>query len=142
MGGIVMNELKQYLKLIAEPTFEEFRRNPFSLRHAFLACVATYHAVDRAAYPRSPRGLKQKWGHESLEFRLVDYVAHDFKHLASRREKVPAGRIPLSFAIYGRAGFNTHSFNDVGQVENLRNLVFVVRDAIEFLHRKAAEKNA
>jgi hypothetical protein len=35
-----MNELTRYIKLIAEPTVEEFRRNPTSLRHAYLACVA------------------------------------------------------------------------------------------------------
>jgi hypothetical protein len=49
---VEMNALERYLALIVEPTVEEFRCNPFSLRHAYLACVATYHAIDRVAYPQ------------------------------------------------------------------------------------------
>lgn len=44
-----MNALKYCLENFVEPTYEEFKRNPSSERHAFLACVAPYHAVDRVA---------------------------------------------------------------------------------------------
>ena len=48
-----MNALARYLALIVEPTVEEFKRNPFSLRHAYLACVAAYHTIDRVTHPNS-----------------------------------------------------------------------------------------
>ena len=43
-----MNALTQYLKTMVDPTIEEFMRNPLSPRHAYIACVVTYHAIDRA----------------------------------------------------------------------------------------------
>jgi hypothetical protein len=81
---------------------------------------------------------KAGMGKKSLEFLVVDHVAHDFKHVKSHLQKVPKRGIPLSFAIYGGTAFNTHTLNDTGQVASLRNLVFVVRDAIRFLHGQAS----
>lgn len=132
-----MTPLVRYLELIVEPTFEEFKRNPTSLRHAYLACVATYHAIDRVSYPRKPAALRQKWGRKSLEFLLVDHIAHDFKHIKSRLQNPPKRGLPLSCAIYGQTGFNTHMLNDTGQVATLRHLTFVVRDAITFVRKQA-----
>jgi hypothetical protein len=34
-------------------------------------------------------------------------------------------------------GFNTHVFNDTGRHESLRNLRFLVQDAVKFLHQQA-----
>jgi len=136
---MVANALSRYLALVVEPTVEEFRRNPFSLRHAYLACVATYHAIDRVAYPKSTGNLRKAWGKESLEFLIVDHVAHDFKHVKSVDERRITKGIPLSHAIYGGMGFNRHTLNDTGQLEALRNLTFVVSDAVKFLHKKARE---
>jgi hypothetical protein len=44
-----MITLQRYLDIIVEPTFKDFQRNPTSIRHGYLASVATDHAVDRAA---------------------------------------------------------------------------------------------
>lgn len=134
-----MNALTHYLKLIVEPTVEEFQQNPFSLRHCYLACAATYHSIDRAAEManKRPRALRQVWARRSMEFKLVDIVAHDFKHIHASDRKGAPNRIPLSFALYGRMGFNTHAFNDAGQLESLRHLTFVVRDALKFVHEQA-----
>jgi hypothetical protein len=44
-----MNALEEYIDLIVEPTLADFRKNPDSTRHGFLACVAAFHGVDRAA---------------------------------------------------------------------------------------------
>ena len=131
-----MNALSQYLKDIVEPTVEEFKRNPASLRHAFLACVATYHAIDRVTHPKPPGNLRKTWGEESMEFRMVDIVAHDFKHVKSNDYRTTT-RIPVSLALYGKMGFNTHTFNDTGQRATLRNLTFLVEAAVKFLRQKA-----
>jgi hypothetical protein len=137
-----MNALERYLALIVDPTVEEFRRNPFSLRHAYLACVAVYHAIDRVAYPKSTGNLRKVWGEECMEFLIVDHVAHDFKHVKSEDQRRIERGIPLSHAIYGGMGFNTHTLNDTGQIEALRHLTFVVRDAVKFLHKKASDVKA
>jgi hypothetical protein len=140
-----VNGLEQYLDLIVEPTFKDFERNPSSVRHAFLACVATFHAVDRAAYPSPPGNLRKTWRDESMEFIIVDMVAHHFKHVISGDEKAPtpSGSIPLSTLVFGEgtlnsAPLNTEMINQGGI--DLRNLYFVIRDAIKFLRQKAVSK--
>jgi len=35
-------------------------------------------------------------------------------------------------------GFNTHVYNDAGQVETLQHLTLIVRDTVEFVKRQAA----
>ena len=138
-----MNELIRYLDLIVEPTFADFSSNPTSVRHAFLACVATYHAIDRVTYPKKPGNLRNKWRKESLEFAIVDMVAHHFKHVKSDDERQTPRRpgIPLSFAVFGARGalntyaLNTRALNDGGI--DLHNLRFVIRDAIKFLRQQA-----
>ena len=75
-----MNDFAEYMELMVEPTWEDFRRNGGSVRHAYLACVAILHAVDRAAYPGDPIALAEQWRNESKEFMLVEEVAQHFKH--------------------------------------------------------------
>jgi hypothetical protein len=134
---LIVNDLRRYIELIVEPTFEDFQRNPMSVRHAFLACVAIYHAVDRVSYPKKPGNLGKEWGKKSWEFLIVDMVAHHFKHVKSDIEKGPTlpGHIPLSFLVFGRTGPGTVDAG--GEQMELRNLSFVVRDAVKFLHTQA-----
>jgi hypothetical protein len=75
-----MEDLMRYLDEIVDPTIKDFESNPTSVRHAFLACVVAFHAIDYLAYPRKSRGLRQKFGKESPEFSVIDHVAHAFKH--------------------------------------------------------------
>ncbi len=139
-----MNALKRYLALIVEPTVEEFRRNPTSIRHAYLACVAAYHAVDRVTYPEHPENVTKEWREKCQEFALVELVALDFKHVKSRKHKLKAvpPRIPVGMALYGHMGFNTHMLNDTGEVNSLRHLSFMINEAVRFLHQQAASLEA
>jgi hypothetical protein len=132
-----MNALARYLDLIVEPTVEQFERNERSIRHAYLACVATYHAVDRASYPERPYEVAEDWRQRSDAFALVEIVALDFKHVKSTKNKAPPGAIPVGGALYGDMDFNYHMLNDTGELAALHNLVFVVRDAVTFLRQQA-----
>lgn len=127
-----MNTLKRYLELIVDPTFDDFHANRGSVRRAFLACVAVYHAVDRVAESegKTTAHVRQIWGKESLEFKLVDVIAHHFKHVKSNDEKIPSSRpgLPIGLAL---------GFNEAGDEMDLRNIYFVIRDAVRFVHRKA-----
>lgn len=124
-----MNDLQRYIDAIVEPTFADFRRNPSS-RLAFLTCVSIFHAIDRVAYPKKPSSLRQEWCRKSLEFKLVDVVAHHFKHVKSSDERIPSDRpgLPIAFAL---------GFNEQGDEMELRNFSYVMRDAILFLRREA-----
>jgi hypothetical protein len=127
-----MDTLARYLELIVDPTFDDFAANRGSVRHAFLACVTIFHAIDRAAEEKGQRAahLRQLWCKESVEFKLVDVIAHHFKHVKSSDEKIPPSRpgLPIGHAL---------GFNQAGDEMDLRNLYFVIRDAVRFVHRKA-----
>src|SRR5665213_1581849 len=88
-GENKVNALARYLELIVDPTFAEFKRDPTSVRRAYLSCVVIYHAIDRAAFPAKPRALLEDWRKQSLEFKLVETVALSFKHVKSDDEKRP-----------------------------------------------------
>ncbi len=135
-----MDDLLEYLELIVEPTFADYRTNPRSARHAFLACVAIYHAIDRMSYPKGPGNLKKKWRYLSLEFLIVDMVAHHFKHVRSSDERpISDGPgLPLSSLVFRKSGLNTRGLDDY---MDFHNLYFVIRDAIKFV-RQQVEHNS
>ena len=125
--------LARYLEVIVDPTFDDFDDNRGSIRHAYLASVAIFHAVDRAAEEsgKSPASVRQRWCKESLEFKLVDVLAHHFKHVLSSDERIPPGSrpgLPIRLAL---------GFDESGETMDLRNLYYVIRDAVRFVHRIA-----
>jgi hypothetical protein len=139
-----MNALRQYIKNIVEPTYAEFQSNPLSTRHAFLACVAAFHCVDRAVYPKSPGNLRKEWRERSIEFAIVDMIAHKLEHVVSDDEKGPApkGAMRLSTMVFGLGSLNTVVLNEIGLNEggiDFRNLLIIVSDAINFLHQEATK---
>jgi hypothetical protein len=127
-----MNTLARYLEVIVDPTFDDFYRHRDSARLAYLACVAIFHAVDRAADESGSRSanLRQEWCSESLEFKLVDVIAHHFKHVKSSDERLPPTRagIPIGRVL---------GFDETGESMDLRNIYYLIRDAVRFVHKKA-----
>jgi hypothetical protein len=98
-------------------TFDDFYKDRSSVRLAYLACVAIFHAVDRAAEEskKSSATIRQKWGKESMEFHIVDILAHHFKHVQSSAEKIPPNRpgIPIGLAL---------GFDKTGEKMDVRNI--------------------
>ncbi len=127
-----MNSLAQYTELIVEPTYAEFKRNSGSVRHAYLACLVIYHAVDRAAYPDDPHDLTQQWVAESQAFMLIAEVALHFKHGTRRWVKKAKEENPDALLITRPLGLE----GDLGGLE-LHALYFLIRDALIFLREKA-----
>ncbi|MBV9591240.1 MAG: hypothetical protein JO310_16710 [Hyphomicrobiales bacterium] len=84
-----MEDYKRYLDDIVQPTIEDFERHPASIRHAFIACVVTVHAVDYLAHPRRPAGISGEYKRLSPDFSLVYEVAHAFKHVATGPRDAP-----------------------------------------------------
>lgn len=81
-----MEDVERYLNEVVDPTIADFEQNPTSVRHAFLACVATFHCIDYLAYPRNSRTLREQFKIESHEFAEIDRVAHAFKHVRTGHE--------------------------------------------------------
>ena len=141
-----MNVLTHYLEQIVEPTFEDFKRNPGSERHAFLACVVTFHAIDRVSEATgiSRGNLRKEWG-KMVEFKVIDMVAHHLKHVLSDDERhAPRdGRLTLPDMVFRRAAIGTDVLGTrpaAGDVRlDIRHLYFAVRDVIKFLHQQAGE---
>jgi hypothetical protein len=137
-----VDQLVQYLEFIVEPTVDEFRKNPFSERHAYLAAVAIYHSIDRAAASKDKKAkhLREKWRADPA-FALIDIVAHDFKHVKADWRKTSRKLTTGPGAVIGRMGFNTHMFNETGQREALASLLSVAEAAFEFVW-KQTKRNA
>ena len=127
-AAVAMYTLRSYIAKIAEPTFEEFNADRGSARRAFLASVAIFHAIERA--PGYDGSTRQEWKRESHEFYLVDILAHHLKHVRSGPEKIPATRpgLPIGRAL---------GFKEPSDQLDLRNLYFVIRDALKFIKDKA-----
>src|SRR5208283_3443823 len=57
-----MGDMLRYLEEFVEPTIRDFEQHATSRRHAFLACVATFHAIDYLVYPKKSRIVRQEFG--------------------------------------------------------------------------------
>jgi len=135
-----LNALSIYLKTMVEPTVDEFMRNPLSPRHAYIACVVTYHAIDRVTYGKTrdeEEAIKKDWREQSTDFAMIEVLALDLKHVKSKRHGSRPKTIPVGAVLMGTMGFNSSLFNDTGRHESLRNISFLVMEAVKFIQRKA-----
>ena len=144
-----MEDLERYLNEVVDPTIKDFEEHPTSVRHAFIACVATFHAIDYLAHPRSSRGLRQRFRIQSSDFALVDHVAHAFKHVIAGDHTKPrltaADVISRPPAIWGDMVWDLSRWDDpVGGVtlDSDRNidLLGVVKRTAAFMRSKTEER--
>ena len=138
-------DAQQYMDEIVDPTITEFKANPASRRHAFLACVTTFHTIDYLTRPQKPGNLRRSFCDECEDFALVDRVAHAFKHVQSgspnqtqlnvenvlRRPPGAIGEFEIGLSRIG------DECGGVTLSENLDlDLLPVVKNAAEFLRGK------
>ena len=78
-------ELIRYLDEIVDPTINDFAQSPASVRHAFLACVVTFHTIDYLASARTMAkgNLLKVLRKECPKFKVVEDIANRFKHVAT-----------------------------------------------------------
>jgi hypothetical protein len=131
-----MSLLDDYIKKTVQPTIEEFERD-ISPRRAFLTAVVIFHAVDRAAVDQGMRtsgNLRNEWGKSSAAFKIVDVVAHRFKHVRSGDEGQPRrldeGKKQWGDLTYGHAlaRMTMHEFS------------VTLKSAIRFVEEQAATR--
>jgi hypothetical protein len=101
-----VEDLERYLNEIVEPTVDDFRQHPSSVRKGFLACVVIDHSVDYLAYPgdrsqwdgkehRDRRArLRKQFREESEQFRLASEAANAVKHVKTTSKRgLEAGEV-------------------------------------------------
>jgi hypothetical protein len=142
-----VEDYMRYLEEIVEPTVKEFEENPTSVRRAFLACVAVFHAVDYLAYQKTSKAnLRGKLRSQSPDFAIVDKVAHAFKHVVAGDPNNP--NLKANEVISRPGGLSTDGVSFFSVVKggvvlsNDPNVVVLdtVKRAVDFL-RKQAETN-
>ncbi|HEY8162035.1 MAG TPA: hypothetical protein VIF34_07190 [Methylocystis sp.] len=141
------SEVERFLAEIVDPTIRDFESNPASVRHAFLACLTTFHALDRF---EGKRNLRKSFRDELPEFAVVDRVAHAFKHVGTGNHKDENNQplsdqdlIERSPARCGQARCGLSRLGDLNGGVTIRSeiekdLLRSVKRAAAFLAEKAA----
>jgi hypothetical protein len=137
-----------YMIEMVDPTINDFEANPGSRRHAFLACLATFHSIDYLAYPGKSANLRDRFRRENTDFAVIDRVAHAFKHVESGDPNSPQNQ-PLDVStVFARpaalAGVMQSGISRCGDTiggveiwgERVVDLLHIVRNAAAFLRTK------
>jgi hypothetical protein len=139
-----MIDLERYVIDFVDPTIDDFAKNPTSVRHAFLACVAAFHGVDYLAWPDDPGKLRSHLRRDE-DFRIVDDVAHAFKHVATSRRPNkglrPSDVVSRPSGAFDGATFDGSHFDaETGRVTLTNsggiNLLEAVKAAVQFMIRE------
>ena len=100
-----MEEMLRYLDEIKEPAIVDLGAPPSWVRHALFG-LRSYVPCNRLLGVSSPAyaSPKQKFGSQSRDLRIVDEVAHAFKHVVSgspANPKSSAGAAAVSLGLAG-----------------------------------------
>lgn len=147
-----MEDFERYIHAIIEPTVDDFRRKPSSVRLGFLTCVAIDHSIDYLAFPRDRskwdgkehrvkrRRLREQYKIENEQFRIASEVANAFKHVKTTSNRgLEVGEVyerPSARAGRARTGISRAGDKTGAVVVDGRNLLRVVNEALNFLHSK------
>jgi hypothetical protein len=144
-----MTDAQTYFDEMVVPTLGDFETAPASIRRAFLACVVLFHTVDYlAAGLAKKQNLRKQFRRESVDFAIVDRVAHAFKHLGAghrmSRDNKPLGVSAVFSRPPAAIGIMKIGISRIGdatggvEIENERgqDLLDVAKRAAEFLRTK------
>jgi hypothetical protein len=147
-----VEDLERYLKEIVEPTVNDFRQHPSSVRIGFLTCVALDHSVDYLAFPgdrsrwdgkehRSKRTkLRRMFREENEFFRLASEAANAFKHVKTVSERgleaMEVYERPPALAGRMMAGVSLAGDSTGAVVVDGHDLLQVATEALRFLRSK------
>jgi hypothetical protein len=139
---------------IVNPTINDFEANPTSRRHAFLACIATFHCVDYLSFrtksgkpPKNKGNLLNDLRCKSNPFAVIDRVAHAFKHVSGGDENSkyipvlkeydvvtrPAAKAGIMSAGRSGAGDAVGGVMIWNEADGCYDLLWIVKQAAKFL---------
>jgi hypothetical protein len=132
----------EYMREFMEPTIKDLVQNRASKRHAFLACLATYHMIDYLCGKRRKAVLRGEYRAQSAAFAAVDRIAHGrvdgqpgLRRAGSVVDETSEGLagMSLKFAASGNVG----AANSIGAE---RDILALVNEAADFLAKKVREQ--
>jgi hypothetical protein len=137
---------EEYMREIMEPTIKDLAQNRASKRHAFLACVVTYHTIDYLCGKRRKAVLRGEYRAQSPAFAAVDRIAHGRadaqpgpKRSALRVAETPAD----SSAAFGEGNSEVNALGGARAVKlpgEGADILAIVNQAADFLAKKAREQ--
>src|ERR1700730_14628059 len=144
----------RYIAEIVEPTIKDFETNPTSVRHAFLACVASYHCIAYLCDAESEASLRQEFRETSKDFALVDRLAHAMKHARTVHERSkhiqPLDAADVTSrppAFWGVAAWDLSRWDDPDRGVTVKaevevDILDALRGALEFLRGKLVSRDS
>jgi hypothetical protein len=138
-------EIERCFEQIVDPTIADFEANPTSVRHAFLAAAAVFHAIDYLGASR----LRKKFRENNSDFALVDRIAHAFKHVQTGHPDDPnlqplsaagvIGRPPMYYNVSGAYGLSRYN-DPIGGVtldgDRRLDVLSAIKGAAQFVRQQ------
>lgn len=118
---------EEYMRDIMQPTIKEMIQNRTSKRHAFLACVVTYHMIDYLCGKRRKAVLRGEYRLQSAAFAAVDRITHGRAPSPLRVGETPGDLAASAEGEASLAGQGT-------------DILALVNEAANFLAKKAGEQ--
>jgi hypothetical protein len=130
-----MFDLEYYKFNFIAPVIEDFKENPTSIRHAFIACVTTSHGVDYLTWPERPSKMRQMFRRQCKAFEIVDEVCHAFKHVGTSRR--PGQGTQMLDVIFDEINYEGLSSDTSGKItltnDRGLNLLETVNEALAYM---------
>jgi hypothetical protein len=136
---------EEYMREILEPTIKDLVQNRASKRHAFLACVVTYHMIDYLCGKRRKAVVRGEYRTQSAAFAAVDRIAHGRVDAqpGARRSALRACETPVdSSAAFAEGSSKANTLGNVGAARLTgkgTDILDVVSEATDFLAKKLCE---
>jgi hypothetical protein len=124
---------EEYMRDIMQPTLKDLVQNRTSKRHAFLACVVTYHMIDYLSGKRRKAVLRGEYRVQSAAFAAIDRIAHGCADAQSGRGRSPsrAGETPADLTAFAEG--------EATLTGEGTDILALVNEAADFLAKKAGE---
>jgi hypothetical protein len=125
---------EEYMRDIMQPTIKELIQNRTSKRHAFLACVVTYHMIDYLCGKRRKAVLRGEYRLQSAAFAAVDRITHG-------RAEAQSGRVRSPSRVAERpADLAASAEGEAWLAGEGTDILALVNEAADFLAKKAGEQ--
>ena len=121
---------------ILQPTIKDLAQNHTSKRHAFLACVATYHMIDYLLGKRRKAVLRGEYRLQSAAFAAIDRIANGRAEGQSGRARLPSrvGETPADSDAFAKG--------EASLAGEGTDILALVNKAADFLAKKAEEHDS
>jgi hypothetical protein len=127
---------EEYMRDILQPTIKDLAQNRASKRHAFLACVATYHMIDTLLGKRRKAVLRGEYRLQSGAFAAIDRIAN------GRAEGQPGRARPPSRVGETPADSDAFAEGETSLAGEGTDILALVNKAADFLAKKAEEQDS